>query len=99
MGKRVWMNTTDITEFDMVTIGTDAALNEDSGPQTHLFEDRVMKIGHVVIGERSSIGARTIVLYDTNIGNDVNIDALSLVMKGETLSPGTNWAGSPIKPV
>jgi carbonic anhydrase/acetyltransferase-like protein (isoleucine patch superfamily) len=53
----------------------------------------------VVIGERSSIGARTIVLYDTNIGNDVNIDALSLVMKGETLSPGTNWAGSPIKPV
>jgi len=98
-GKRVWMNTTDITEFDMVSIGTDTALNEDCGPQTHLFEDRVMKIGPVTIGERTSIGARSIVLYDTNIGNDVNIDALSLVMKGETLSPGTNWAGSPIRPV
>ena len=98
-GKRVWMNTTDITEFDMVSIGTDTALNEDCGPQTHLFEDRVMKIGPVTIGERTSIGARSIVLYDTNIGNGVNIDALSLVMKGETLAPGTNWAGSPIKPV
>ena len=98
-GKRVWMNTTDITEFDMVSIGTDTALNEDCGPQTHLFEDRVMKIGPVTIGERTSIGARSIVLYDTNIGNDVNIDALSLVMKGETLAPGTSWAGSPIKPL
>jgi non-ribosomal peptide synthetase-like protein len=97
-GKRVWMNTTDITEFDMVSIGTDSALNEDSGPQTHLFEDRVMKVGRIKIGERCSIGARSIILYNTRISNDVKIDALSLVMKGEVLSPNTNWIGSPIKP-
>jgi carbonic anhydrase/acetyltransferase-like protein (isoleucine patch superfamily) len=82
----------------MVSIGTDAALNEDSGPQTHLFEDRVMKVGSIKIGERTSIGARSIILYDTTIGNDVKIDALSLIMKGEVLSPGTNWIGSPVKP-
>ncbi len=98
MGKRVYMNTTDITEFDMVSIGTDSALNEDSGPQTHLFEDRVMKVGSIKIGERTSIGARSIILYDTSIGNDVKIDALSLIMKGEVLSPNTNWIGSPVKP-
>lgn len=97
-GKRVYMNTTDVTEFDMVYIGTDSALNEDCGPQTHLFEDRVMKVGTVKIGERTSIGARSIVLYDTSIGNDVKIDALSLIMKGEVLSPNTTWTGSPIKP-
>lgn len=97
-GKRVWMNTTDITEFDMVSIGNDSALNEDSGPQTHLFEDRVMKIGKIIIGERCSIGARSIILYDTKIGNDVKIDALSLIMKGEVISPNTSWTGSPIKP-
>jgi len=97
-GKRVYMNTTDITEFDLVDIGTDAALNEDSGPQTHLFEDRVMKTGTIKIGERTSIGARTIVLYDTNIGNDIKISPLSLIMKGEVLAPNTKWTGSPIKP-
>ncbi|MER3471058.1 MAG: peptide synthetase [Chitinophagaceae bacterium] len=97
-GKRVWLNTTDITEYDMVSIGTDSALNEDCGPQTHLFEDRVMKIGPVKIGERVSIGSRTILLYDTEVGNDIKIDALSLVMKGEILSPNTSWIGSPIKP-
>ncbi|GAC1309322.1 MAG: non-ribosomal peptide synthetase [Mucilaginibacter sp.] len=99
MGKRVWMNTTDITEFDMVTICDDAALNADCGPQTHLFEDRVMKVGHVKIGARSSIGAGTIILYDSELGDDTHIEALSLVMKGERLAPGTDWTGSPVKPL
>jgi non-ribosomal peptide synthetase-like protein len=34
IGKRVWLNTTDITEQDMVSIGDDTAMNEDCGPQT-----------------------------------------------------------------
>jgi non-ribosomal peptide synthetase-like protein len=99
IGKRVWLNTTDITEFDMVTICDDAALNEDCGPQTHLFEDRVMKIGTVKIGARSSIGSGAIILYDSELGDDTKIEALSLVMKGERLAPGTDWTGSPVKPV
>lgn len=97
-GKRVYMNTTDITEHDMVEIGDDTALNEDCGPQTHLFEDRVMKVGKVVIGKRCSIGARSIILYDSEMGNDVHIDALSLVMKGENLQSDSNWLGSPVRP-
>jgi non-ribosomal peptide synthetase-like protein len=99
IGKRVWMNTTDITEFDMVSIGDDSALNDDSGPQTHLFEDRVMKVGPIKIGARSSIGARTIVLYDSETGDDVKLSPLSLVMKGENLQSNTDWTGSPIKPL
>lgn len=98
IGKRAWLNTTDFTEHDMITMGDDVELNEDCGPQTHLFEDRVMKIGPVKIGDRSSVGSRSIVLYDSEIGNDANIGALSLVMKGENLSPGTDWVGSPVKP-
>jgi non-ribosomal peptide synthetase-like protein len=98
-GKRVWLNTTDFTEHDMIEIGDDTAMNEDCGPQTHLFEDRVMKIGHVKIGDRVNVGARTIVLYDSEVGNDNNIEPLSLVMKGERLAPGTSWAGSPVSAV
>jgi non-ribosomal peptide synthetase-like protein len=98
IGERVYMDTTDVTEYDMVTIEDDAALNEDSGPQTHLFEDRVMKIGPVKIGARTTIGSRSIILYDTQIGNDTRLEDLSLVMKGEVLSTGTDWVGSPIRP-
>lgn len=98
IGKRVWMNTTDITEYDMVEIGDDTALNEDCGPQTHLFEDRIMKVGPIKIGKRCSIGARSIVLYDSEIGDDVHVDALSLIMKGENLQSSTDWTGSPVRP-
>jgi non-ribosomal peptide synthetase-like protein len=97
IGKRVYLNTTDFTEYDMITIGDDTALNDDCGPQTHLFEDRVMKVGTVKIGDRCSIGARTIILYDSEIGDDVKIEALSLVMKGEKLSANTSWTGSPVR--
>ncbi len=96
-GKRIWMNTTDITEYDMVSIGDEAQLNNDCGPQTHLFEDRVMKIGPVSIGARTTIGARTIILYESEIGDEACVDALSLVMKGEKLPAGTSWGGSPVK--
>jgi non-ribosomal peptide synthetase-like protein len=96
-GKRVWMNTTDVTEYDMVSIGDEAMLNEDSGPQTHLFEDRVMKIGAVKIGARCTVGTRSIVLYGSELGDEVLVEPLSLVMKGERLPEGTHWAGSPVR--
>jgi non-ribosomal peptide synthetase-like protein len=99
IGKRVWMKTTDITEYDVVEIGDDCALNEDCGPQTHLFEDRVMKTGKIKIGARSTIGTRTIILYDSEVGDDVHIEPLSLVMKGEKLQNNTDWVGSPVRPV
>lgn len=98
IGRRAYLNTTDITEPDLVSIGDEAMLNEDCGPQTHLFEDRVMKTGTVSIGARTSIGARSIVLYDSEIGHNTTLDPLSLVMKGEVLAPDTQWAGSPVRP-
>ena len=96
IGKRVFLNTADFTEYDMVYIGDDCALNEDCGAQTHLFEDRVMKIGKVRIGDRVTVGSRTIILYNTEIKNDITIGDLSLVMKGEILQNNTDWIGSPI---
>jgi carbonic anhydrase/acetyltransferase-like protein (isoleucine patch superfamily) len=57
-----------------------------------------MKTGTVRIGARTSIGARTIVLYHTDVGDDAVLDPLSLVMKGEVLAAGTRWAGSPVRP-
>lgn len=98
-GKRVWMNTTDITEYDMVSIGDDTALNIDCGPQTHLFEDRVMKVGKIKIGKRNSIGAGSIILYDSELGDDVLIEPLSLIMKGERIPAGSNWGGSPVRSI
>lgn len=97
IGHRVYMETTDFTEFDLVTIGDEAVLNDDCTIQTHLFEDRVMKIGTIYIGPHCRVGSGALVLYDTKMEEGASIDDLSLLMKGETLPAGTHWAGIPVR--
>jgi non-ribosomal peptide synthetase-like protein len=99
IGKGVYMNTTDVTEFDCVRIGDEAELNAWCGPQTHLFEDRVMKIGLVEIGARVTVGVRSTILYDAHVGENTRLGPLTLVAKGERLPAGTRWEGSPAKRV
>ncbi|WP_247658170.1 Pls/PosA family non-ribosomal peptide synthetase [Aquabacter sp. L1I39] len=99
IGKGVFMDTTDITEFDCVTIGDYAAVNATSNIQTHLFEDRVMKIGKVAIGKGASIGALATVLYDTRVGDYAELGVLTIVMKGEAIPANTRWAGAPAQPL
>ncbi|WP_343729765.1 Pls/PosA family non-ribosomal peptide synthetase [Duganella sp.] len=98
IGKGVYMDTTDITEFDCVQIGDNSELNALTCPQTHLFEDRVMKIDHVVIGERVYMGPRAAVLYSAAVGDNARLGALTLVMKGEHIPANGNWAGCPAAP-
>ena len=99
IGKGTFIDTTDMTEFDCVEIGDGAELNSWCGPQTHLFEDRIMKIGMVRIGSHVSVGSASTILYDTQIGERVRLGPLTLVAKGESLPAGTCWEGSPAAPL
>ncbi len=98
MGRGVYLDTTDITEFDCVTIGDHSELNALACPQTHLFEDRIMKIDHVTIGRRVYMGPRSAVLYSAVVGDNAKLGALTLVMKGEHIPPATAWRGCPAAP-
>ncbi|GAA1877660.1 Pls/PosA family non-ribosomal peptide synthetase [Streptantibioticus ferralitis] len=98
IGRRVWLATTYMTEFDLVEVGDDAAVGEVTSLQTHLFEDRVMKMSNVRVGKASSVGPRSVVLYDAEVGDGTSLDALSLVMKGERLPDQTRWRGIPARP-
>jgi non-ribosomal peptide synthetase-like protein len=97
IGRRVFLETTDFSEFDLARIGDEAALNADCTVQTHLFEDRVMKMSHLDIGPRCSVGTSSLVLYDTRMEPGSRLGPLSLLMKGEVLPAGTAWAGSPAR--
>lgn len=97
IGKRCYFDSADVTEYDLVSIGDDVAMNDFAGVQTHLFEDRVMKVGPVRIGNRATIGSHAVVLYDAEIGEDAQLGDMSVVMKGEFLPPRTSWEGSPAR--
>ncbi len=98
MGKGIYMDTTFLTEFDCVSIGDYSAINGWSGPQTHLFEDRIMKIGEVSIGKGVTVGPRAIILYGAHIGDGASLGPMTLILKGENIPKGTGWTGSPAVP-
>jgi non-ribosomal peptide synthetase-like protein len=95
VGRRSLLDTTYLTEFDLVEIGDDVAVGRDASLQTHLFEDRVMKLGVVRVESEASIGERAVVLYDATVGTSAALAPLSLAMKGERLPRGSSWAGVP----
>jgi len=95
MGKRVYCETDFMTEFDLVDIGDDCIIGKDSSLQTHLFEDRIMKMSKVSLKARSSVGTRCVVLYDSVLAEGSRLDDLSLVMKRESIPNGTLWGGIP----
>ncbi len=97
IGKRVYMDTTSLTEFDLISIGDDVCLNQDSVVQTHLFEDREMKTDRIAIGDGVSVGSRAIVLYDSAVHAGTTLDDLSLVMRGESLPADGTFRGVPAR--
>ena len=99
VGQGVCMLTTDITEFDCVEIGDFTVINRTSALQTHLYEDRIMKIGRVKVGRGVSVGAFATVLYDTHVGDYARLRPLTIVMKGEAIPANTEWEGAPAVPV
>jgi non-ribosomal peptide synthetase-like protein len=97
VGKGVYLHTTGLIEFDLVTIGDYCSINQDSVLQTHLFEDRVLKASALTVGNYCDIGAYSILLYDSMMEDHSHLDSLSLLMKGETLPAHTAWAGIPAR--
>lgn len=98
IGARVTMLSSDITEYDMVTLEDEATINQHAGPQTHLFEDRVMKIGTVHLEKRACMKPYSICLPNSRISYSSQLGSLSLLMKGESIPSNQAWEGVPIAP-
>lgn len=97
IGRKVCIDTTQITEFDLVKMGDYTAVNDNCTLQTHLFEDRVMKMSYVDIGRECSVGGMSVVLYDSKMEEGSVLEPLSVLMKSETLPANTVFVGAPAK--
>ncbi|MCU0866746.1 MAG: amino acid adenylation domain-containing protein [Planctomycetes bacterium] len=85
-----------VVDPDMLTIEDGATVHALF--QAHSFEDRVLKIDHVRIGKRASVGCGTVILYGADIGDDAHVERNSVVMKREVLLPGHSYIGAPTAP-
>ena len=98
IGKRVFINSGDVTECDLMTIGDDVCINSEAVLQTHLYEDRVFKMSTVEVNDGCNIGIASIVLYHTIMEKNASLGNFSLLMKGERLPAHTRWQGIPAQP-
>lgn len=95
VGKHVFCDTNAIAEFDLISIGDNACINNHTLIQTHLYEDRIFKISNLTISSGCNIGVSSIILYNTLMEENSSLGSLSLLMKGERLPTNTTWSGVP----
>jgi len=96
VGRDVWCETMTITEFDMVELEDGCVVNRHAIVQTHLFHDRLLRIGPASLGVGSTLGPISAMLPDTSIGAGCSVSGRSVVMRGERLPAGTRWHGAPV---
>ena len=99
IGRWVFLESTLMSEFDLVRIGDRAAINLGCTIQPHLFEDRIMKADTITIGNGCSVGNMAVVLYSTEMRQGSSLGPLSVLMKGEGLPELSRWYGIPTQPV
>jgi non-ribosomal peptide synthetase-like protein len=97
VGRGVWCETTAITEYDVVELGDGCAINRGSCLMTHVFHDRLLRIGPTSVGVGATMGPTSAVLPDTRLGVNSCIGGHSVVLRGEELPAGTRWHGAPVK--
>jgi non-ribosomal peptide synthetase-like protein len=99
VGRNVWCESLNLTEFDIVDLGDGCAINRHAVVETHLFHDRLMRIGPATLGRGATLGPASAMLPDTTIGAGCSVGGRSVVMRGEALPARTRWHGVPVRAV
>jgi non-ribosomal peptide synthetase-like protein len=96
VGRNVWFESLNITEFDVVELGDGCVVNRAACIETHLFHDRLMRIGPATLAPGSTLGPYSVVLPNTVLGAGTRVGGRSVVLRGEELPAGTSWHGAPV---
>jgi non-ribosomal peptide synthetase-like protein len=96
IGRGVWCETTAVTEHDMITLDDGTAVNRGGCLMTHLFHDRLLRIGPTHLDAGATLGPTAVVLPDTRVGTGTRVFGHSVVLRGEELPAGTRWHGTPV---
>jgi non-ribosomal peptide synthetase-like protein len=98
IGRGVIVETKWLPEPDLVSAGDGVVVNRGCVVQTHLFQDRILRLGPVRLDAGATLGPHTVALFDTHLGRDCSIGANSLVMRGETVPAQRRFEGNPVAP-
>jgi non-ribosomal peptide synthetase-like protein len=99
IGKNVLINSSNLFDFDLLSIGDDSFIGGDAVIIGHVGERGVLRIRPVRIGARCTVGQSSIVFPGATMEEGSVLGALSLLPKGKTLPAGTVWGGNPLREI
>lgn len=99
IGRNVVINTSNVYDFDMITIEDDAFIGGDAVVIGHVGERGVLKIRPVRIGRACTVGQSSVVFPGAVMGDRSVLGAMSLLPKGRELPAETVWGGNPLREI
>ncbi|CAF4091083.1 unnamed protein product, partial [Adineta steineri] len=84
-----------ITFYHLITIGDNVRLNMHANIQCHSFEQRILKLAPVTIGNSCVLMSGSYVMAGCKLMGNNKLYPFTLIMKNDQLSPNTHWKGLP----
>ncbi|CAF4043435.1 unnamed protein product [Adineta steineri] len=82
-------------DYDLVTIGDHVRLNINAHIVCHTFEQRILKLVPVTVGNSCILMSGSIVMSGCKLMGNNRLYPFTLVMKNDLLQPNTQWRGLP----
>lgn len=97
IGRNVLINSANIYDFDVLTVGDNSFIGGDAVVIGHVGERGMLKIRPVRIGAQCTVGQSSVVFPGAVMGDGSVLGALSLLPKGKELPANTVWGGNPLR--
>ena len=97
LGRRVYVNTTSISDHNLLDVGDDVVVGADVHISGHTVERGILKTAGVRLGRHVTIGLGSTVEIDVEVGEGCEIGAMSFVPKHARLESGGVYVGVPVR--
>ncbi|MCB9641127.1 MAG: hypothetical protein H6727_19675 [Myxococcales bacterium] len=95
IGKDVFINTYELNDWDLLTIGDNTMLGAGVVIQAHSAEAGKLHFRPVVIGNHCSVGRSSVVLPGVEMGDHAILGAMSIATKDTKMESKSVWGGVP----
>jgi hypothetical protein len=92
IGKNVWINTINLMDCYMISIGDNTVIGGDAVLSPHVYENGHVLIQPIVIGSNCLIGGHAYISPGVTVGDNSVIGMRAYIRKGKQLPAGTRMA-------
>jgi carbonic anhydrase/acetyltransferase-like protein (isoleucine patch superfamily) len=93
------LNTTNIYDHDLISIGDNVVIGGDAVLTGHIVEGRELIRKRITIHDGAVIGLHAVLLPGCTVGAGCHVGALSLVPKDAVLESGQSYGGVSVRPL